>query len=179
MQFLALALAFALPLGALAQCNNPEVVSSTYVGEHKNVLLQQLYCPDLPRTAAQAAAQRVVKRDNVCGAPCATNCFPGTANAPNAGDCTVIADALLYDSQNVGALFTLDPSANTSAITMQYHSCSTLIVDQAGVPLTYCRSDWSSLVNWLASDCSPTTNSAHGGNCVANDGRWFVQVNAP
>lgn len=34
-----------------------------------------------------------------------TFCFSGASGGPNQADCTVIADAILYDSQNTGALF--------------------------------------------------------------------------
>ena len=41
-----------------------------------------------------------------------------------------------------GALFTLDPAQNTTVITMTYRSCESFMVNQAGVALTYCRTDW-------------------------------------
>lgn len=31
-----------------------------------------------------------------------TNCFPGAGGGPDPNDCHVIADALRYDSQNIG-----------------------------------------------------------------------------
>lgn len=39
---------------------------------------------------------------NLGGGIGATNCFAGTANGPTAGDCSVIASAILYESQSVG-----------------------------------------------------------------------------
>ena len=42
----------------------------------------------------------------------------------------------------IGNQFNLVPANNTAVIAMQYSSCSSFIVDQAGVPLTYCRTDW-------------------------------------
>ena len=82
---------------------------------------------------------------------------------------------------------------------MQYGSCLTYFLNQdTSTTLEYCRSDWvralflppfpslsagltrvtasqSSLVTWLSSDCN-AANSAHGGLCVAQDQRWYVQV---
>ncbi|KAI0310334.1 hypothetical protein OF83DRAFT_1070695 [Amylostereum chailletii] len=179
MRFLFVAASLALAHIARAEfvCENPTTLSTTTAGANGEVEVEYLRCSNADSIRAQSQVLRFEKRQiDVCGAPCATNCFsgsPGTGPVP--GDCTVIADALLYDSQNVGALFTLDPAANTTVITMKYQSCDTFIVNQAGVPLQYCRTAWSELVNDLAQGCQAAQN-AHGGNCVANDQRWFVQV---
>ena len=71
-----------------------------------------------------------------------TNCFTPSGGGPDPNECHVITDALLYDSQNIGALFTLDPAKNTSVITMQYRSCKTFMVNQDSGALNYCRTDW-------------------------------------
>lgn len=71
-----------------------------------------------------------------------TNCFNPSGGGPDPNECHVIADALLYDSQNIGALFDMNPAQNTSMITMQYRSCKTFILNQTNGTLTYCRTDW-------------------------------------
>ena len=92
-----------------------------------------------------------------------------------------------------GALFTMNPTNGTQKITMQFRSCMTYILNQDTVPLTYCRTDWvristydslemifirsilqSQLVDYISLNCQATQN-AHGGLCVANDQRWYVQ----
>ena len=79
-------------------------------------------------------------------------------------------------------------------LTMQYQSCESYFLNQASTPLDYCRTDFvsrpptrflrapalthswqSTLTNFLATNCQAQQN-AHGGNCVANDKRWYVQV---
>ena len=73
---------------------------------------------------------------------------------------------------------------------MKYNTCLTYFLNQDFNTLTYCRTEWvsftthaheevltrlkSKLVDWLASNCS-ASNGAHGGLCVANDQRWYVQ----
>ncbi|KAI0064874.1 hypothetical protein BV25DRAFT_1822634 [Artomyces pyxidatus] len=59
---------------------------------------------------------------------------------------------------------------------MQYKSCKTFITKQVDYDLEYCRTDWSSLVNYVAFYCQAGPQDAHGGNCVAADQRWFVQI---
>lgn len=87
------------------------------------------------------------------------NCFVPSGGGPDPNECHVIADALLFDSQNVGtsfdpkvscelcmltsqsgALFTIP--ANASVVTMQFRSCLTFFVNQAGVDEQFCRSAW-------------------------------------
>ncbi|KAI0089796.1 hypothetical protein BDY19DRAFT_86079 [Irpex rosettiformis] len=143
-----------------------------HIGKDKNVHAEVVQCDGIPLTPPSEILPRQV---NVCGAQCNTNCFTPSGGGPDPNECHVIADALLYDSQNVGALFTMDPAQNTSVITMQYRSCKTFIVDQAGIPLTYCRTDWSAVLDFVAFNCQSQQN-AHGGNCVAADQRWFIQV---
>ena len=76
---------------------------------------------------------------------------------------------------------------------MTYRSCESFIVNQAGVALQDCRTDWvcfNCIVRWLgywanvvlqasildnlAFNCQATQN-AHGGLSVATDQRWFIQ----
>ncbi|KAI0040288.1 hypothetical protein FA95DRAFT_1585074 [Auriscalpium vulgare] len=175
--FLAAALAFSGVAHATFQCDDKKVLKQTYVGENQDVSVEYVHCSNAIRPVHDRIAVRGLqeRQTDVCGATCATNCFTPSGGGPDPNQCAVIADALLYDSQNIGALFNLDPAVNTSVITMQYQSCKTFIVNQTNSTLQYCRTDWSSLVNWLATDCQSTQN-AHGGNCVASDQRWFVQV---
>ena len=46
-----------------------------------------------------------------------TFCFSGASGGPNEDDCRVVADALLYDSQNEGPLFNITASGVSSANT--------------------------------------------------------------
>jgi len=181
----AAALATALPL-TLAQvipdipdiCENPQVVSTGTAGENGDVLVEYLHCAN---TIQERSPSRLFQRQaivDVCDAPCATNCFTGqVGTGPNPNDCAVIAGALLYDSQNIGELFVTNPANGTGLFLLQYQSCQTFFVNQATPTqaLEYCRNDFSTLVNFIATNCQAQQN-AHGGNCIANDQRWFVQV---
>ncbi|KAJ3551900.1 hypothetical protein NM688_g4442 [Phlebia brevispora] len=163
---LALALASLVSSTAIPEGCDGTTVLDTYIGEDRNVHTEVIQCQNIPVLASQ-----VGKRDDVCGANCTTDCFTPSGGGPDPNDCQVIADALLYDSQNVGALFTLDPTNGTQRITMQYRSCLTYMLNQDVVPITYCRTDWSQLVEYIAFNCQAEQN-AHGGLCVADDQRW-------
>jgi len=153
-------------------CENKQVLSTSYIGKVK---VESLSCSNALSAAPPPAAapQPADNGTDVCGAQCATNCFYPSGGGPNPYDCQVIADSLNYSNSTDGQQFNL--TGNGSAIAMTYSTCETFIVDQAQTNLTYCRDDWASLTNYLAFNCQSTQN-AHGGNCVANDGRWFVQV---
>ncbi|GJE89424.1 hypothetical protein PsYK624_055250 [Phanerochaete sordida] len=166
------ALAAAVP--AVEYCANPRVVSTAYIGRNKDVLVTQTACDDV-RAPVAAHALEARQANNVCGSTFDTFCFTPSGGGPDPNECHVITDALLYDSQNVGALFTLDPAQNTTTITMQYRSCESFMVNQAGVALTYCRTDWASILDNLAFNCQATQN-AHGGLSVATNQEWFIQV---
>ncbi|KIJ64019.1 hypothetical protein HYDPIDRAFT_112534 [Hydnomerulius pinastri MD-312] len=171
----ALSLALALLVGAVEySCEDKQVVSTSYVGASKNVKAETISCSNtLPGYAPLAATDNSTDPSNVCGANCTTNCFYPAGGGPDPNDCAVIADALLYDGQNIGPLFNI--TANTSGVAMTYASCYTFFLDQASYNLTYCRNDWSTVLNYVAVNCQATQN-AHGGNCVATDQRWFIQV---
>ncbi|KAJ7171204.1 hypothetical protein C8R46DRAFT_1262434 [Mycena filopes] len=104
-----------------------------------------------------------------------TTCFTPSGGGPDPSDCAVVADALLFESQNIGPLFTVGTETNNTVV-MQFASCLTFFRNQDVVPIEYCRSDWSSLVNFIAPNCQATQN-AHGGLCVATNQQWFAQVN--
>lgn len=160
-------------------CPSPIIVSEQYIGENQDVKVQVIQCDT--SIAARDTTQLSKRQANVCGATCMsffsspsfillnydlvlgnTNCFTPSGGGPDPNECHVIADALRYDSQNIGTSFkmyvhvnpkrtypvypgdsfTMVPANNTALVTMQYRSCSTFIVDQANVPLSYCRSAW-------------------------------------
>ncbi|KAI1785565.1 hypothetical protein LXA43DRAFT_1100096 [Ganoderma leucocontextum] len=159
------------------KCASETVAHEGFIGKDNNVKFVASRCNDAPHVSSNGVvSKRQSAPTDVCGAPCNTFCFSGSSGGPNQADCTVIADALLYDGQNTGALFNITASGTpTDKITMQYQSCLTFFLNQDSSDLEYCRSDWSSLVTWLASDCNGA-NSAHGGLCVAADQKWYIQV---
>jgi len=159
-------------------CDGAVTLASTWIGEAKNVELKSVFCllnqrhgHDVQQHVLPVQQQTVPT--NVCGAQCATNCFTPAGGGPDPNDCHVIADALRFDSQSIGPLFDIGTGTN---ITLKYNSCETFFLNQASGPLVYCRTDWASLIDFVAPNCQATQN-AHGGNCVANNQAWFVQVN--
>ncbi|KAL7280264.1 hypothetical protein ACG7TL_005177 [Trametes sanguinea] len=157
-------------------CTSEVVAYETYIGKDHNVKLTYSHCADGPLVASDGEELAKRQSNNVCGAACDTFCWSPSGGGPSTGDCAVIADALLYDSQNVGVLFNVTATGTpTDKITMQYQSCLTYFLNQDFNTLVYCRTEWSKLVNWLATDCD-ADNNAHGGLCVATDQRWYVQV---
>lgn len=181
MKFLALIAAlstFAVGVSATAipstpfVCENEKVLSTYTIGKNNEVEAQVVSCSNLPGLASRSVAQK--RQTNVCGNTCNTNCFTPSGGGPNPYDCQVISDALLYDNQNIGTLFNITVG---TPIYMQYASCETFFVNQATYNETYCRNDWSSVVEYVAFNCQSQQN-AHGGNCVASDQSWFIQVQA-
>ncbi|THH18287.1 hypothetical protein EW146_g2658 [Bondarzewia mesenterica] len=178
LSILAIALSVSGTAFAAVQCDDKRTISQSFIGKDKDVSVEVAQCSNFITPASVAGSDDSIlqkRQDDVCGAPCTTNCFTPSGGGPDPNDCEVISDAILYDSQNVGPLFTMDPAQNTSMIVMTYLSCETFILNQAATPLQYCRSDWASLVDYVALNCQSTQN-AHGGNCVADDQRWFIQV---
>ncbi|TFK97131.1 hypothetical protein BDV98DRAFT_574946 [Pterulicium gracile] len=167
-------------------CTIDTDAAPTYIGVNKDVLVQSASCPptvaQTPAVAEFRAGTLQARQTNVCGAQCATNCFAGTANGPTAGDCSVIASAILYESQSVGPLFTVGPApgapSQPNTLVMSFRNCQTFYLNQSNASQTYCRTAWSDLVNWLNTECS-ATKGRHGGNCVATNQAWFVQVQKP
>ncbi|KAF9043210.1 hypothetical protein BJ165DRAFT_230511 [Panaeolus papilionaceus] len=153
--------------------------ASTWIGKDKNVEVYTVSCPtptvkNDARGLEALSPRQTTTPANVCGAQCNTNCFTPSGGGPDPNECHVITDALLFANENTGAIFPINASPNNTVV-MQYRSCKTFFLNQAQGPLAYCRSDWASLVDSLAFNCQATQN-AHGGNCVAQDGRWFVQL---
>ncbi|KDQ23168.1 hypothetical protein PLEOSDRAFT_1090748 [Pleurotus ostreatus PC15] len=153
-------------------CPGGTVLSTSFIGENKDVQVNQLYCPadKQPRVARDLK----VRQANVCGATCNTNCFLPAGGGPDPNECHIIADALRFESENTGALFQIGTGSNNT-ITMQFRSCLSFFRNQDFVSLTYCRLDWADVIDFVAPNCQATQN-AHGGNCVASDQRWFIQV---
>lgn len=153
----------------------PKILSEKSIGRNQDVTVQFATCsqatPVMPRSSL---VTRQTNTTNVCGATCTTNCFLPSGGGPDPNECHVIADALLYDSQNIGALFNIGTGTNNTVI-MTYRSCTTFFVNQGAGNLTYCRTDWSAVLDYVAFNCQSTQN-AHGGNCVATDQLWFIQA---
>ncbi|EKM60195.1 uncharacterized protein PHACADRAFT_203454 [Phanerochaete carnosa HHB-10118-sp] len=167
------ALAVAVP--SVPYCQNPRALNTTYIGRNNDVLVRRIACDNVP-TPQFARAIETRQSTSACGEPTTTNCFTPAGGGPDPNDCQIIAEALSFDSQNAvdGDAFSLAPSGSDAVLTLTFNSCESFIVNQAGAPLTYCRSDWSSAVNNLAFNCQATQN-AHGGNAVANDQSFFIQ----
>lgn len=165
--------------GPVSECANEQVVDTAFIGANKDVKITLSHCANEPLVNAHGeAVPHLAKRqsNNVCGNACNTFCWASPTGGPTVSDCTVIADALLYESQNTGVFFNATAfGTSTNKITMTYNTCQTYFLNQDTSSITYCRTEWSKLVNWLASDCGPT-NNAHGGLCVAADQRWYVQL---
>ncbi|KAJ3827752.1 hypothetical protein F5880DRAFT_1503624 [Lentinula raphanica] len=163
------ALTLALFVAATPTKRGEEILSETYIGEEKNVKFQRITCP-AATTVKRALAPR---QTNVCGNTCNTNCFTPSGGGPNPNDCHVIADALRFDSQNVGALFEIGTGSNNT-IALTYASCESFYVNQDPTTQLYCRTDWAAVIDFVAPNCQATQN-AHGGNCVATDQQFFIQ----
>ncbi|KAI6046637.1 hypothetical protein EDC04DRAFT_1486148 [Pisolithus marmoratus] len=163
------ALAMAIPSTPF-HCENEKVLSTYFIGENQEVEAQVLSCSNLPNLTTRSVAQK--RQTNVCGNTCNTNCFTPAGGGPNPYDCQVIADALFYDNQNIGTLFNITVG---NPIFMQYATCETFFVNQASYNETYCRNDWASVIEYVAFNCQSQQN-AHGGNCVASDQTWFIQI---
>ncbi|KAF9526190.1 hypothetical protein CPB83DRAFT_858212 [Crepidotus variabilis] len=168
----------ATPIIDETYCPGAKIVSETYIGKDKNVQVLSLSCDTLPRIAPKenVVLPRAANVLNVCASHCNNNCFLPAGGGPDPNECHVISDALLYEGQNTGAIFQVQNGTVAGNPTvMQYRSCKTFFVNQDTQILEFCRSTWAGLVDSLAFNCQAAQN-AHGGNCVADDQRWYVQV---
>ncbi|KAF8908410.1 hypothetical protein CPB85DRAFT_1309351 [Mucidula mucida] len=173
MRYLSLLTFFALGYLESPICEGQTTLEEFYIGAEKNVKVEKISCAT-PLVQGSVLEARQTNGTNVCGATCNTNCFQPSGGGPDPNDCHVIADALRYESQNTGALFQV-PNGTNNTILMTYSSCKSFFVNQDLSPVIYCRTDWAGVLDWVAPNCQSTQN-AHGGNCVAADQRWFVQV---
>ncbi|KAF9253991.1 hypothetical protein L218DRAFT_669704 [Marasmius fiardii PR-910] len=164
-----------LPLGCTAAmisqevCPGQVVNSETFIGANHNVKVKFVTCPQ-PSEVFEARQKN--PPSNVCAAPCENHCFTPSGGGPDPNDCHVIADALRFDNQNVGPMFDIPTE---DAMILTYGSCISFFLSQATGDLTYCRADWATIIDSVAFSCQAPQN-AHGGLCVATDGRWFIQV---
>ncbi|KDR73216.1 hypothetical protein GALMADRAFT_724973 [Galerina marginata CBS 339.88] len=111
---------------------------------------------------------------SVCGATCTTHCFTPSGGGPDPNECHVIADALRFDSQNIAPVFQIG-NGTSNIVSLTFSSCTSFFLNQASTPLNYCRTDFANVIDFVAPNCQATQN-AHGGLCLADDGRWFIQV---
>jgi len=162
-------------------CDGAVTLATIWIGEGKDVEIKSVFCPNLYQRR-NVHWQQVLEPQtappplkNVCGANCATNCFQPAGGGPDPNECHVIADALRFDSESIGPMFDIGTGSNNTVV-LKYNSCETFFLNQASGPLTYCRTDWAALIDFVAPNCQAAQN-AHGGNCVASDQSWFVQVN--
>ncbi|KAF5327713.1 hypothetical protein D9619_004675 [Psilocybe cf. subviscida] len=160
-------------------CQGNKIITSTeFIGKEKNVKMEQITCDALDSTQVidngALLQARQASTPNVCGANCATHCFTPSGGGPDPNDCHIIADALRFQSQNVAPVFTVANGTN-NILSLSFATCTSFFLNQATTSLNYCRTDFASLIDFIAPNCQATQN-AHGGLCVANDGRWFVQV---
>ncbi|EKM60196.1 uncharacterized protein PHACADRAFT_189324 [Phanerochaete carnosa HHB-10118-sp] len=163
------ALAVAVP--SVPHCQNPRALNTTYIGRNNDVLVRQIACDNVP--TSQFARGIEVRQGSIDAS--INNCFtPGTGGS-NPNDCFVIAEALLFLSDQPGGdAFSLASSGSANAMTLTFNSCQSFIVNQSGVPLTYCRSSWSPIVKSLAFNCQATQN-ANGGIALPEDQSFFIQ----
>ncbi|KAG7095314.1 hypothetical protein E1B28_006079 [Marasmius oreades] len=171
------------PCGAASISNGPSgevcpgqvVNSEMFIGEHRDVKVEFVTCPQTKRTLGNRAIElRQTPPTNVCGQQCNTNCFTPSGGGPDPNECHIIADALRFDSENIGAIFPIGTGTNNT-IVMTFRSCKTFFVNHDLGDLAYCRTDWADVLDFVAFNCQAPQN-AHGGNCVAADQRWFIQA---
>ncbi|KJA26995.1 hypothetical protein HYPSUDRAFT_35511 [Hypholoma sublateritium FD-334 SS-4] len=159
-------------------CKGSKIVTSTqFIGVDKNVKLEHITCDVITDEAAIQHGALLQPRQapaDVCGDTCTTICFTPSGGGPDPNDCHIIADALRFQSQNIAPVFTVTNGTN-NILSLSFATCTSFFLNQATTPLSYCRTDFASLVDFIAPNCQATQN-AHGGLCVATDGRWFVQV---
>ncbi|KAF9473693.1 hypothetical protein BDN70DRAFT_885630 [Pholiota conissans] len=165
-------------------CPGNKVVTSTqFIGKDKNVKMETITCdtPNASDAVEKGALLEAGQSINVCGAACDTHCFQPSGGGPDPNDCHIIADALRFDSQNVGPMFTVATSTtgvcdSNNTLSLSFASCTTFFRNQGNVDLEYCRTDFASLVDFIAPNCQATQN-AHGGLCISKETLgWFVQV---
>ncbi|KAF9457113.1 hypothetical protein BDZ94DRAFT_1302111 [Collybia nuda] len=164
---------WATPLETGTICKGQVTVSETFIGKENNVKVEQVFCPDAKSLQPPTSLEKR-QQVNVCGNTCLTNCFQPAGGGPDPNDCHVISDALKFASVNFGDPINIGTGA-TNTVVMTFASCKTFFLNQAITPLMYCKNDWAGVIDFVAPNCQATQN-AHGGNCVAEDQTWFIQV---
>jgi hypothetical protein len=85
----------------LVDCTGKELLKHTYIGVNKDVSAEYYSCAsNFGIGGSLPSLER--RQNNQCGAPCTTNCFNPAGGGPDPNDCQIIADALLFESQNTG-----------------------------------------------------------------------------
>lgn len=87
----------------LSACIAKQILGKTFIGPNKDVVAEYYSCVT-GASLLEASATLATHENgptNVCGLECPTQCFNGSGG-PNPNDCQVIADALMYDNQNIG-----------------------------------------------------------------------------
>ncbi|KAF5371364.1 hypothetical protein D9615_009685 [Tricholomella constricta] len=158
-------------IAAGAVCPGQVTVAESFIGKDRNVKVEIATCPE---ASLQPRAELEARQTNLCAVACNRNCFLPSGGGPDPNECNVIADALRYESQNTGAIFAVGTGVNNT-IVMTYSSCKSFFVNQDLGPVAYCRTNWADTLDNVAFNCQATQN-AHGGNCVAIDQRYFIQV---
>ncbi|KAH8091376.1 hypothetical protein BXZ70DRAFT_1041214 [Cristinia sonorae] len=155
----------------LSFCKSPVLTQQSYIGDVKVSALQ---CGSFLSEFSKRQEETASSSSDVCGGQCTTHCFNPAGGGPDPNHCSVIADALRYDSQDIGEKFEITRAS--PLIVLQYKSCQSFFVNQASnTNLTYCRDDWAAVIDWVAWNCQAPQN-AHGGLCVAGTQEWFIQV---
>ena len=126
--------------GLVSECANEQIAETTYIGADQNVKVTLSHCANEEFVNAQSEPESKLTRrqsNNVCGNTCTfarrvcpetfllltfrcagnTYCAENATGGPLISDCTVIADALLYESQNTGVYFNATPWGVRSKIT--------------------------------------------------------------
>ncbi|KAF5326737.1 hypothetical protein D9619_004689 [Psilocybe cf. subviscida] len=162
-------------------CQGNKIITSTqFIGKDKNVKMEQITCDALNSSQVidNGSVLQARQAQLVCGTSCTTHCFPSPSSdgSPGVDDCHVIAEALRFDSENVSPMFTVANGGN-NMLSLTFDSCTSFFLNQATTPLTYCRDDFASLIDFIAPTCQASQN-AHGGLCVENDGSSRARLNS-
>ncbi|KAF9067856.1 hypothetical protein BDP27DRAFT_1364550 [Rhodocollybia butyracea] len=152
-------------------CPGQVTVSETFIGENSDVKIAHVFCPENEDSKRGLSARQTV---DVCDDACTTYCFNPSGGGPDPNDCHVIADAMRFEGQNFNESFTIDTGA-TNTVSASYGSCTAKFINQNKFQQSYCYNDFAAVVDWVAPNCQSTQN-AHGGLCLADDGTWFIQV---
>ena len=101
---------YSIPPSFPAECHGRKILKQTYIGEFNNVLASYYTCSGTcsdTRPATTFTSPTLKTTTNECDAPCTTTCFTPAGGGPDPHDCTVIADALLFEGQNKGPDFNI------------------------------------------------------------------------
>lgn len=105
-----------VPYTNTGSCIDKQITRQSRIGFSNEVSVEHISCSKAPRATSQLDID-IRKRTggatiNVCSYPCNTLCNPGTGG-PVPEDCGVIADALLYMSDNSEEYFDVEGPVST------------------------------------------------------------------